>query len=209
MNEREQKAQRLISQCLQLIFRWLRFSIFFFFFLLASSVEIKYCFNGIQICSNDEISIALSSFRCAHVLVSYLHSHILIFLSLVSIENIFVRAQIQCTARIHDLYANTATRYALEEGANIYTPSLSYLSDEDFKLQNSKWRCYVFVHSVFTSKISENRREKQNKISREKKIRVLIRCSATWELFYYSSFFFVCCHLVNENAGCIQILQRQ
>lgn len=47
--------------------------------------------------------------------------------------------QIQCTASIHHLYEREITKYAEEDRAHVYSPSLSYLSEEEYKLKNCKW----------------------------------------------------------------------
>lgn len=59
--------------------------------------------------------------------------------------------QVQCTARIHHLYESETTKYTEEDRAHIHSPSLSYLSDEEYKLKNCKCcdKCLCFFKMIW------------------------------------------------------------
>ncbi|KAJ6638775.1 hypothetical protein Bhyg_11513 [Pseudolycoriella hygida] len=51
---------------------------------------------------------------------------------------LFVKGKLmlQCTARIHDLYYSEVIKFIEEDRPQVYFPSLSYLSDEEYNQRN-------------------------------------------------------------------------
>lgn len=50
----------------------------------------------------------------------------------------FFHSQIECTAKIHDLYEKRISKSFEEDRPQVYSPSLSYLSEEEYNLRNGK-----------------------------------------------------------------------
>lgn len=53
-------------------------------------------------------------------------------------SSLLICFQLQCTARIHDLYYSEVIKFIEEDRPQVYFPSLSYLSDEEYNQRNGE-----------------------------------------------------------------------
>lgn len=58
----------------------------------------------------------------------------------------YKNTQIQCTAKIHDLYYGETEKFIEEDRPQVYSPSLSYLSDE---VNQRNGKCYKFFNYIW------------------------------------------------------------
>lgn len=90
-------------------------------------------------------------FVCSFCLVFPYFSASLFHSQFVFFSTLYVSfVQIQCKASIHNVYQKQITQSAFEERPSVYSPSLSYLSEEEFKLMNSMFPAFSVLFFSFS-----------------------------------------------------------